>query len=120
MNGKPAAAPMKEPKVEPKPETKCFYCKGTVTGSGITPNAWQIRRLATSTKYIRVINVYLTSTPGSTGVLDTSSVAIIGDLKQKLRTKRRLAKGEVTMCVGSVSKVDEITIARSICLRDQY
>ena len=119
MDGKPVAAPVKGPKVEPKPETKCFYCKGTVTGSGITPNAWQIRRLATS-KYIRVINVYLTSTPGSTWVLDTGSVAIIGDLKQKLRTKRRLAKGEVTMCVGSVSKVYEITIARSIYLRDQY
>ena len=74
--------------------------------------------LTTSTKYIRVIHVYLTSTPGSTWVEDTGSVAIIGDLKQKLRTKRRLAKGEVTMCVGSVSKVDEITIARSICLRD--
>ena len=28
MNGKPVAAPVKEPKVEPKPETKCFYCKG--------------------------------------------------------------------------------------------
>ena len=62
--------------------------------------------------------VYLTSTPASTWVLDTGSVAIIGDLKQKLRTKRRLDKGEVTMCVGSVSKVDEINIPRSICLRD--
>ena len=119
MNGKPVAAPVKEPKVEPKPETKCFYCKGMVTGSGITPNAWQIRRLATSTKYIRVINVYLTSTPGSTWVLDTGSVAIIGDLKQKLRTKRRLAKGEVMMCVGSDSKVDTITIAHSLYLQDQ-
>ena len=119
MDGKPVAAPVKEPKVEPKPETKCFYCKGNGHWQRNYPNAWQIRRLATSTKYIRVINVYLTSTPGSTWVLDTGSVAIIGDLKQKLWTKRRLAKGEVTMCVGSVSKV-EITIARSICLRDQY
>ena len=67
---------------------------------------------------IHYVNVYLTSTPSSTWVLDTDSVNIIGDLKQKLRTKRRLAKGEVTMCVGSVSKVDEITIARSICLWD--
>ena len=48
--------------------------------------------------------MYLASTPGSTWVLDTGSVAIIGDLKKKLRTKRRLAKDEVTMCVGSVSK----------------
>ena len=28
MNGKPVAAPVKKPKVEPKPETKCFYYKG--------------------------------------------------------------------------------------------
>ena len=62
--------------------------------------------------------MYLTSTPGSTGVLDTGSVAIIGDLKQKLRMKRRLAKGEVTMCVGSDCKVDTITIAHSLYLRD--
>ena len=52
--------------------------------------------------------MYLTSTPSSTCVLDTGSVANIGNLKQKLRIKQRLAKGEVTMCVGSVSKVDVI------------
>ena len=28
MDGKPVATLVKEPKVEPKPETKCFYCKG--------------------------------------------------------------------------------------------
>ena len=28
MNGKPVVALVKKPKVEPKPETKCFYCKG--------------------------------------------------------------------------------------------
>ena len=28
MDGKPVAAPVKKPKVEPKPETKCFYNKG--------------------------------------------------------------------------------------------
>ena len=67
---------------------------------------------------MRVINVYLTSTPGSTWVLDTGSVTIIGDLKQKLRTKRRLAKGEVTMCVGSGSKIDMIIIAHSLYFRD--
>ena len=117
MDGKPVAAPVKDPKVEPKPETKCLYCKGNGHWQRNYPKCMVDSRLATSTKFIRVINVYLTSTPGSTWVLDTGSVAIIGDLKQKLRTKRRLAKGEVTMCV---SKVDEITIARSICLRDQY
>ena len=65
-----------------------------------------------------VIDVYLTSTPSSTWVLDTSLVANIGNSKQKLRNKRRLAKGEVTMCVGSVSKDDMITIARSLYLWD--
>jgi hypothetical protein len=67
---------------------------------------------------IRVIDVYLTSTPSSTWVLDTGSVAAIGNSKQNLRNKRRLAKGEVTMCLGSISKVDVITIARSLYLRD--
>ena len=27
-NGKSVAAPVKKPKAKPKPETKCFYCKG--------------------------------------------------------------------------------------------
>ena len=67
---------------------------------------------------ISVIDVYLTSTPSSTWVLNTGSVAKIANSKQKLRSKRRLAKGEVTMCVGSVSKVDVITIARFLYLRD--
>ena len=67
---------------------------------------------------ICLIDVYLTSTPSSTWVLDTGSVDDIGNSKQKLRNKRRLAKGEVTMCVGNVSKDDMITIARSLYLRD--
>ena len=58
------------------------------------------------------------STPSSTWVLDTSLVANIGNSKQKLSNKSRLAKGEVMMCVGSVSKVYVITIARSLYLRD--
>ena len=47
---------------------------------------------------ICIIDVYLTSTPNSTWVLDTGSVANIGNTKQKLRKKHKLAKGEVTMC----------------------
>ena len=54
---------------------------------------------------ICVIDVYLTSTPSSTWVLDTGSVANIGNSKQKLRNKQRLAKGEVTMCVGDVPRM---------------
>ena len=67
---------------------------------------------------ICVIDVYLTSTPRSTWVLDTGSVANIGNSKQKLQNKWILAKGEVAMCVGSVSKDDMITITRSLYLRD--
>ena len=113
---------MKKPKVEPKPETKCFCNKGEQPLEQNYPRylvdekAGKVERSMYWT-YI-ILNVYFTSTPSSSRVLDTGSVTIIGDLKQKLRTKQRLAKGEVTMCVGSVSKVDEITIACSICLRD--
>ena len=31
MNGKPISELVKKPKVEPKPETKCFCTEGTVT-----------------------------------------------------------------------------------------
>ena len=34
----------------------------------------------------------------------------VSNSELKLQNERRLAKGEVTMCVGSVSKVDVITI----------
>ena len=37
-NGKQVAAPVNKPKVEPKPETKCFYCKGNGHSKGTTPN----------------------------------------------------------------------------------
>ena len=29
QNGKQVATPVKKPKAGPKPETKCFYCKGS-------------------------------------------------------------------------------------------
>ena len=73
-----------------------------------------MRRLARSTKvyliYVLLMCTLITSTPSSTWVLDTGSVANIGISKQKLRNKRRLAKGEVTMRVGNGSKVDVITV----------
>ena len=39
-NGKSAAALVKKPKVEPKPETKCFYNKGNNHWSSITLDTW--------------------------------------------------------------------------------
>ena len=63
---------------------------------------------------IHYMNVYFTSTPSSTRVLDTGSVAKISNSKQELQNKQRLVKGEVTMCVGSGSKIDMIIIAHSL------
>ena len=45
-NDKQVVTPGKKPKNGPKPETKCFYCKGMVTVSGTTQNTWRIRRMA--------------------------------------------------------------------------
>ena len=57
---------------------------------------------------IHVIDVYFTSVYSNPSVFDTGSVAYICNSKQGLRIKRRLAKGELTICVGSVSNVDMI------------
>ena len=67
---------------------------------------------------IHVIDVYFTSVYSNPSVFDTSSVAKISNSKQELQNEQRLVKGEVTMYVGSDSKVDKITIAYSFYLRD--
>ena len=59
---------------------------------------------------IHVIDVYFTSTHSSPWVFDTGSVTMISNLKHELQNEQRLVKGEVTICVGSDSKVDKITI----------
>ena len=78
MDGKPVAAPVKEPKVEPKPETKCLC---NIRGQPLEQNyprylvdekAGKVDR---SISDIHYVNVYFTSTPSSTRVLDTGSVA---------------------------------------------
>ena len=67
---------------------------------------------------IHVLDVYLTSINSSPWLFDTGSVAKISNSKQELQNEQRLVKGEVTMCVGSDSKVDKIPIAHSLYLRD--
>ena len=42
----------------------------------------------------------------------------ISNSKQELQNKQRLVKGEVTMYVGSGSKIDMIIIAHSLYFRD--
>ena len=67
---------------------------------------------------IHVIDVYFTGVHSNPRVFDTSSVAMISNSKQELQNEQRLVEGKVTMCVRSDSKVDKITIAHSIYLRD--
>ena len=51
-------------------------------------------------------------------VFDTSSIAKSSNSKRELQNKQILVEDEVTMCVGNDSKVDKITIAHSLYLRD--
>ena len=67
---------------------------------------------------IHVIDVYFTSVYRNPSVFDTSSVAKSSNLKWELQNKQRLVKGEVTMGVGSSSKIDIIIIAHSLYFRD--
>ena len=67
---------------------------------------------------IQVIDVYLTSVYSNPWVFDTCSVAKISNSKQELQNKQKLVEGEVTMCVGSGSKIDMIIIAHSLYFRD--
>ena len=67
---------------------------------------------------IHVIDVYFTSVYSNPSVFDTSSVAKSSNLTQELQNEHRLVKDEVMMCVGSDSKVDTITIAHSLYLKD--
>ena len=63
------------------------------------------------------IDVYFTSVYSNPSVFDTSSIARISNSKRELQNKQRLVKGEVTMCVGSGSKIDMIIIAQSLYFR---
>ena len=108
------------PKLDLSLKLSSSTTKGMVTGSGTTPNTWRISR-AKWTKGIfdiHVIEVYFTSVYSNPSVFDTGSVAKSSNSKQELQNKQRLVKGEVIMWVGSDSKVDKITIAYSLYLRD--
>ena len=116
-NGKQVAAQVKKPKSGPKPETKCFYCKGTGHRKRNHPK-WladkKDGKVNISIFDIHVIDVYFTSVYSNPSVFDTSSVAEISNSKRELQNEHILVKGEVTMCVGSGSKIDMIIIAHSL------
>ena len=112
---------MKKPKARPKPETECFYYKGNGQLKRNCPKYLAHKKDGKVNKGIldiHVIDVYFTSVHSSPWVFDTGSVALISNLKQELQNEQRLVEGEVTICVGSDSKVDKITIAHSLYLRD--
>ena len=113
-DGKKVAAPAKKPKAGPKPETECFYCKGTGHWKCNCPKYLADLKNGNIKKKgifdIHVIDVYLTSSRSSAWVFDTGLVAHICNSKQELRNKRRLARDEVTMRVGNGSKVDVIDV----------
>ena len=96
-NNKQVAAQVKKPKSGPKPETECFYCKGTSHWKRNCPK-YLAEKKDSKVKGIfdiHVIDVYLTNARSSAWVFDTGFVAHICNSKQGLRIKRRLAKDDV-------------------------
>ena len=67
---------------------------------------------------IHVIDMSFTSVHSNPRVFDTGSVAKISNSKRELQNEQELVEGEVTMYVGSDSKIDMIIIAHSLYFRD--
>ena len=119
-NGKQVATQVKKPKSVPKPETKCFYCKGTGHWKRNCPKYFAEKKgkVKKGIFDIHVIDAYITSVRSNPWVFDTGSVAIISNSKRELQNEQKLVKVEVTMCFGSGSKIDMIIIAHSLYFRD--
>ena len=120
-NSKQVAAQVKKPKSRPKPETKCFYYKWNGHWKRKCPEYLVDKKdgkVNISTFDIQIIDVYFTSVRSNPSVFDTGSVAKSINSKRELQNEQKLVKGEVTMCVGSGSKIDMIIIAHSLCFRD--
>ena len=112
---------MKKAKSGPKPETKCFYCKGTGHWKRNCPKYLADKKDGKVNKgifEIQIIDVYFTSVHGNPSVFDTGSVAKSSNSKWGLQNEQRLVKGEVTMCVGSSSKIYMIIITLSLHFQD--
>ena len=90
-NSKQVAAQVKKPKSGPKPETKCFYCKGTGHCKRNYPK-WladkKDGKVNISIFDIHVIDVYFTSVYNNPSLFDTSSVAKISNSKRELQNKQ--------------------------------
>ena len=78
---------MKKPKSGPKPETKCFYCKGTGHWKQNYPEYLVDKKDGKVNKGIldiHVIYVYFTSVYSNPSVFDTGSVAKSSNSKREL------------------------------------
>jgi hypothetical protein len=112
--GKSVAAPPKEPKA--KPSITCFYCKEEGHSKRYCPKYLEDKKAGKITMKdkgicdIHVIDIYFTSARSNTWVFDTGSIAHICNYQQDLQSKRRLARNEVTMCVGNGSRVDVVVV----------
>ena len=88
---------MKKPKSGPKPETKCFYCKGNGHLKRNYPKYLANKKDGKINKGIfdiHVIDVYFTSVYSNPSVFDTSSVAKSSNSKRELQNEQRLVKGD--------------------------
>ena len=76
-NGKQVAAQVKKPKSGPKPETKCFYCKGTGHWKRNCPKYLANKKdgKVKGIFDIQIIDVYFTSVRSNPSVFDTGSVS---------------------------------------------
>ena len=119
-NAKQVATPVKKPKARPKHETECFYYKGNGHWKRNYPKYLADKKdgKVNGIFDIHVIDVYFTSVHSNPRVFDISSVAKISNSKQELQNKQRLDEDEVTMYVGSGSKINMIIIAHPLYFWD--
>ena len=89
-NSKPVANPAKKPKSGAKPETECFYYKGTRPWKRNCPKYLADKKDGKVNKGIldiHVIDVYFTSVYSNPSVFDTGSVAKSSNSKRELQNK---------------------------------
>ena len=113
--------PWRSPKLDSSLKLSASTAEEMVTGSGTAPRYLADKKDGKVNKGIsdmHVIDVHFTSVYSNPLVFDTGSVAKSSNSKWELQSEQRLVEGEVTMRVGSNSKVDKITIAYSLYLRD--
>ena len=87
---------MKKPKSGPKPETKCFYCKGTSHWKQNCPKYLADKKDGKVNKGIfdiHIIDEYFTSVYSNPIVFDISSVAKSSNSKRELRNKAETGEG---------------------------